>query len=81
MNSIALTTDWLDAVRRVRSAEWQNYVQQVPQAKPSRMDRTLSDTIEAALHDAGAKPVQPVTQATNTQASGPTPAQRVDMLV
>ena len=38
--STALTTAWLDAVRRARSASYQHFVQQVPQAKPPRTDRT-----------------------------------------
>jgi len=81
MDSIALTTDWLDAVRRTRSAAWQDYVQQVPQAKPSRTDRKLTDTIEAGLHDAGAKPVQPAGGTTSSAATGTAPGQHVDMLV
>ena len=77
MDINALTTDWLDAVRRVRSASYQHFVQQVPHAKAPRTDRTLTDVIESGLHDAGAKPVQPVAQATQ---AGATTAQRVDLL-
>jgi hypothetical protein len=80
LDSIALTSNWLEAVRRVRSASWQNYVQQVPQAKPSRVDRKLTDVIEAALHDAGAKPVQPA-GGTTTSATGTAQVHHVDMLV
>jgi len=72
MDTTALTTDWLAAVFRARSAAYQNYVQQVPQAKPARTDRTLSDTIESALQDAGAKPLQTINQvepATGSSAS------------
>ena len=81
MDSIALTSNWLDAVRRTRSADWQKYVQQVPQAKPSRQDRNLRDTIEAALHDAGVKPIEPAGPTTGAAATGTASAQRVDMLV
>ena len=56
MDSTALTTAWLDAVFRVRSAAHQHFVQQVPQAKAPRTDRTLADTIESGLQNAGAKP-------------------------
>jgi hypothetical protein len=77
MDINALTTDWLDAVRRVRSASYQHFVQQVPHAKAPRTDRTLTDVIESGLHDAGAKPVQPVAQATH---AGATTVQRVDLL-
>jgi erythromycin esterase-like protein len=80
MDSIALTSNWLDAVRRVRSASWQNYVQQVPQAKPSRVDRRLTDTIEAALHDAGAKPVEPANATTTSPVPTRTTGAHVDML-
>jgi hypothetical protein len=79
MDSIALTTNWLDAVRRVRSADWQNYVQQVPQAKPSRQDRTLTDTIEAALQDAAVKPIEPARGTTGSVATPATGA-RIDMI-
>ena len=75
MDINALTTDWLDAVRRVRSAFYRHFVQQVPHGKAPRTDRTLTDVIESGLHDAGAKPVQPVAQAAE---SGATPAQSVD---
>lgn len=81
MDTVSLTTDWLDAVRRVRSAAWQNYQQQVPQAKPLRADRKLTDVIEAGLHDAGAKPVQPAGATTSAPAPVAAPAQHVDMLV
>jgi hypothetical protein len=81
MDSIALTSNWLDAVRRARSADWQKYVQQVPQAKPSRQDRNLRDTIEAALHDAGVKPIAPAGATTGAAATGTAAAQHVDMLV
>jgi hypothetical protein len=77
MDINALTTDWLDAVRRVRSTSYQHFVQQVPQAKAPRSERTLTDAIESALQDAGAKPVQPVAQATEP---GATPARRVDLI-
>ncbi|HEY4920113.1 MAG TPA: hypothetical protein VII40_08430 [Xanthobacteraceae bacterium] len=62
MDTTALTTAWLGAVFNARSAAYQNFVQQVPQAKPSPADRTLSDTIESALQDAGAKPLQTINQ-------------------
>jgi hypothetical protein len=86
MESIALTSNWLDAVSRARSAEWQKYVQQVPQAKPSRQDRNLRDTIEAALHDAGVKPIEPAGSttgvvATGVTTNGATSNQHVDILV
>jgi hypothetical protein len=67
--STALTSAWLGAVQRVRSAAYQHFVQQVPQAKPARPDRKLTDVIENALQAAGAKPVQPVA---GSQAMGST---------
>jgi choline dehydrogenase-like flavoprotein len=81
MDINALTTDWLDAVRRVRSASYQHFVQQVPQAKVPRQERTLTDAIESALHDAGAKTVQLANRVTGSAATGSTPAQLVDRLV
>jgi hypothetical protein len=77
MDTTALTNAWLDAVYRARSAAYQNFVQQVPQAKPSRTDRTLSDAIESGLQDAGVKPlptinpVQPASASDATSASTP----------
>ncbi len=62
MDTTALTTAWLDAVFRTRSAAYQNFIQQVPQAKPARTDRTLSDAIESGLQDAGAKPLPTISQ-------------------
>jgi hypothetical protein len=84
MDTTALTTAWLDAVYRARSAAYQNYVEQVPQAKAPRTDRTLSDTILSALQDDGVKPQQPIdpvqsaaqSQATSDQTSN----QHVDRL-
>jgi hypothetical protein len=60
MDTTALTTAWLGAVFNARSAAYQDFVQQVPQAKPARTDRTLSDVIESGLQDAGAKPLQTI---------------------
>jgi hypothetical protein len=70
MDTTALTTAWLGAVYRTRSAAYQHFVEQVPQAKPLRADRTLSDAIESGLKDAGAKPLPTVNQveATSNQA-------------
>jgi hypothetical protein len=62
MDTTTLTTAWLGAVFRARSAAYQDFVQQVPQAKPARTDRTLSDAIESGLQDAGAKPLQTINQ-------------------
>jgi hypothetical protein len=89
MDTAVLTTAWLDAVYRARSAAYQNYVEQVPQAKPSRTDRTLSDAIESALQDDGVKPQQPLdpvlaaaeTQATSDQTSNETSSQTSDQHV
>jgi hypothetical protein len=84
--STALTTAWLDAVHRVRSAAYQHFVQQVPQAKPSRSDRNLTDVIASALQDDGAKPVQAAGPVTASKATDPSDldapsASRVDRLV
>ena len=38
MDTTALTTAWLGAVFNARSAAYQNFIQQVPQAKPSPAD-------------------------------------------
>jgi hypothetical protein len=78
MDTTALTTAWLDAVYRARSAAYQNYVEQVPQAKAPRTDRTLSDTIESGLQDAGAKPLQTINPLEPSAGSGTTSAQHVD---
>jgi hypothetical protein len=86
MDTTVLTTAWLDAVYRARSAAYQHYEQQVPQSKPPRTDRTLTDAIESALQDDGVKPQQPLdpvqaaaeTQATSNQTSNQTSDQRVD---
>jgi hypothetical protein len=79
--STALTTAWLDAVRRSQSAAYQNFLQQVPQAKAPRTDRTLSDVIESALQDAGAKPAQPSGATTAVGAASPTSTRIVDRSV
>jgi hypothetical protein len=79
--STALTTAWLDAVFRARSADYQNFIQQVPQAKPSRSDRTLSDAIESGLQDAGAKPLQIINQLEPAAGSAAAAATHVDRLV
>lgn len=80
MDTTALTTAWLDAVYRARSAAYQNYVQQVPQAKAPRTDRTLSDTILSALQDDGVKPQQTVDPIQSSAQSDRTSNQRVDRL-
>jgi hypothetical protein len=81
MNTTALTTAWLDAVFRTRSAAYQQFTREVPQAKPSRTDRTLSDTIESGLEDAGAKPLPTINQVQPSSASDDTSATHVDRLV
>jgi len=80
MDTTALTTAWLGAVFRARSAAYRHFIQEVPQAKPSRADRTLSDAIEAGLQDAGAKPLPTINQMEPTSASGATSAPHVDRL-
>jgi len=62
MDTTALTNAWLAAVYRARSPAYQHFIQEVPQAKPSRVDRTLSDAIESGLQDAGAKPLPTINQ-------------------
>jgi hypothetical protein len=52
----------------------------VPQAKPSRSDRTLSDAIESGLQDAGAKPLPTINQVEAASANEATSAQHVDRL-
>ena len=81
MDTTALTTAWLDAVFRARSATYQHFIQEVPQAKPARADRTLSDAIESGLQDAGAKPLPTINQVQPASASEPASAQHVDRLV
>ena len=80
MDTTALTTAWLGAVFRARSAAYQHFVQEVPQAKPSRVDRTLSDTIESGLQDAGAKPLPTINQLEPAPASDATSGSHVDRL-
>ena len=89
MDTTALTNAWLDAVYRARSAAYQNYVEQVPQAKAPRTDRTLGDTILSALQDDGVKPQQPLdpvlaaaeTHASSDQTSNQTSNQSSDQHV
>jgi len=80
MDSTALTTAWLDAVFRARSAAYQDFVRQIPQAKAPRTDRTLSDTIESALQDAGARPLQTINPVEPAAESNATSDQHVDRL-
>jgi hypothetical protein len=79
MDTAALTHAWLDAVYRARSPAYQHFIQEVPQAKPSRTDRTLSDAIESGLQDAGAKPLSTVDQVQPASASEATAATHVDL--
>jgi len=81
MDTTALTNAWLSAVYRTRSAAYQHFIQEVPKAKPSRADRTLSDAIEAGLQDAGARPLPAVNETRTVSASKVTSTQHVDRLV
>jgi len=81
MDTTALTNAWLAAVYRTRSPAYQHFIQEVPGAKPSRADRTLTDAIESGLQDAGAKPLPTINQAAAGSASEATSAQHVDRLV
>jgi len=81
MDTTALTTAWLDAVYRSRSAAYQHFIREVPQAKPSRADRTLTDAIESGLEDAGAKPLPTINQVQPAPASNAASAPHVDRLV
>jgi hypothetical protein len=56
-------------------------VQQVPQAKPARPDRKLTDVIENALQAAGAKPVQPVAGSQAIGSTSDAGSPHVDRLV
>jgi hypothetical protein len=60
--STALTAAWLDAVRRVQSDRVQRLEEIMPDAKPSRAERTLTDVIASGLQSGGAAP--PVTDET-----------------
>lgn len=80
MDTTALTSAWLGAVFRARSAAYQQFTQDIPQAKPSRTDRTLSDTIESGLQDAGAKPLPTINQVQPGSTSDGTSATHVDRL-
>lgn len=80
--STALTSAWLSAVHRARSPAYQHFVQQVPEAKPPRAGRTLSDVIESALQDAGVKPAKKSAEpATDTKSEARTSTHQVDRLV
>jgi hypothetical protein len=74
VDTTALTHAWLDAVYRARSPAYQHFIQQVPQGKPSRADRTLSDAIESGLQDAGVKPLPTTDQVQPASASEATSA-------
>ena len=52
----------------------------MPQAKPPRADRTLTDTIESALKDAGAKPLETINPIEPSAASAAPATGRVDIL-
>lgn len=54
--STALTAAWLDAVRRVQSDRVQRLEEIMPDAKPSRAERGLTDVIASGLASGGAKP-------------------------
>jgi hypothetical protein len=54
--STALTAAWLDAVRRVQSDSVQRLEAIMPEAKPSRAERTLTDVIASGLQSGGAEP-------------------------
>jgi hypothetical protein len=54
--STALTAAWLDAVRRVQSDRVQHLEEIMPDAKPSRAERTLTDVIASGLQSGGAEP-------------------------
>jgi hypothetical protein len=58
MNTIstALSTSWLDAVRRAQSAMHRSLVDQLPQTKTSYPERKLTDVIERALIHGGLEP-------------------------
>jgi hypothetical protein len=84
--SMALTTAWLDAVRRIQSEQIQRYLQQSPQAAPSRDERTLTDVIERVLKSGGAGPEQapgaePMSKQQQEERPQQQAAHRVDMLV
>jgi hypothetical protein len=81
MDTTALTTAWLGAVFRVRSAAYQHFIEQVPQAQPPRTDRTLGDAIESGLKDAGAKPLPTVNQVEAASPNDAASVQHVDRLV
>ena len=54
--STALTAAWLDAVRRTQSEYVQRLEEVMPQSKPSRAERSLTDVIASALESGGAQP-------------------------
>jgi hypothetical protein len=54
--STALTAAWLDAVRRVQSDRVQRLEEIMPQSKPARDERTLTDVIASGLQGGGAEP-------------------------
>jgi hypothetical protein len=78
MDTTALTDAWLSAVFRARSPAYQHYVEQVPQAKAPRTERTLSDTILSALQDEGVKPQRPFDPNQPSAVTDSTSAQYVD---
>jgi hypothetical protein len=55
--STALTAAWLDAVRRTQSEYVQRLEEVMPQSKPSRAERTLTDVIASGLESGGAEPL------------------------
>jgi hypothetical protein len=52
----ALSTSWLDAVRRAQSVMHRNLAEQLPQTRASYPERKLTDVIERALIHGGLEP-------------------------
>lgn len=55
--STALSTAWLDAIRRSQSYTTQRLQKIAPQTRPNRSERTLTDIIESGLKHGGAAPL------------------------
>jgi hypothetical protein len=83
--STALTAAWLDAVRRVQSDRVQRFEEAMPQSKPTRDERGLSDVIASGLESGGAAPLAPSESASESESRdgdrNPFPKRVLDVLV
>lgn len=79
--STALTAAWLDAVRRTQSESVQRLHEAMPQSKPSRAERGLTDVIASGLESGGAAPLSEAQGQTGAGEGNAFPKRVLDVLV